>query len=173
VSYSAPTIRRHWHSINTITSGPLCPQLTFNNNPTWVGTSIAVYVPILVPVPVVVKKLWFAFYSGTGTYDLGLYNAAGVALLTRGSTSVPGGANDETWDCTDTAIQSGIYYMALVMSSSPVATLSAAPAAPIPAAMGCYTEAGALPLPATATFSVAQTLALIPAMGIFCDTKVS
>lgn len=164
---------QHWHSIDTstISSGlATYPQ----TGQAWPTANLAIYVPVVVKAPAIVKKLWFSS-SGTaaGNYDLGLYTAAGVALLRQGSTA-KGGAGETVWDCTDTPIGPGLYYMGLVSSTNTdTFGMMAAWAAPIPTALGVLTESSALPLPATATFAVTQSLTKVPLMGMFLDTRTT
>lgn len=163
----------HWHSIDTQSMSS--PMVTYPaTGQTWPTADMAIYVPVLVKQRVVVKQLWFGS-SGTaaGNYDLGLYDAAGTALLRQGSTA-KGGAGETVWNCTDTPIGPGLYYLALVSSTSTdTFAMMSVWAAPIPAALGVLTQSSALPLPATATFAVNQTLSKVPLVGMFLDTRTT
>jgi hypothetical protein len=164
---------QHWHSIDTVNSGLLTPQTSTASTIAWPTADLAIYCPVIVRQQVIVKKLWFSSASiFTGNYDLGLYDAAGVALLRRGSTAKPG-AGEIVWDCIDTTIGPGIYYVALVSSNNTDTFGMATLAAPNLAALGYFTEAGALPLPATATFAVPQTLGSAPLVGMLLNDVVS
>jgi hypothetical protein len=174
VSYTRGPLPRYWHSIDTLTHGPLAPQAASASG-AWPTADLAIYVPVAVERRVIVKQLWFASQTtGTGNYDIGLYDAAGTKVLSRGSTAKGATAIEVVWDCTDTTIGPGIYYLALNCSNATDTFQRFAPAAPICAALGIYTEAvGSVTLPATATFAVNQTLAYIPILGMFLDTRVT
>jgi hypothetical protein len=164
----------HWHSVNTLHDGPLAPQQSFSTGVQWTSANRAIYVPVIVRAAVVVKQLWFEnATTATGNYDIGLYSATGTALQRKGSTAKSGTAGEIVWDCTDTAIGPGIYYLALVSSTTGDTFQSASLSAPYPAALGLLQEANALPLPSTATFAIPQTLDFVPLIGMFLDTRVT
>jgi hypothetical protein len=166
---------QHWHSISTITDGLVAPQNATSSTVTWPTANLAIYVPVIVRARVVVKQLWFANQTtASGNYDIGLYDAGGTGLLRKGSAAKPSGSDEVVWDCTDTTIGPGIYFLALAMSVN-TDTLygNNTPSPPNFAAMGLFSEASALPLPATATFAVPQTLAVYPIIGMFLDTRTT
>lgn len=165
---------QHWHSIDNLNSGTIGAQNPFAGG-TWPTANLAIYVPLVVKQRVVVKQLWFgADSAGTGNYDIGLYDAAGVALVRRGSTAHPAALKEEVWNCTDTTIGPGIYYIGLSASNATDGYYRIAPAVPMAAAVGVFSEAlGSVTLPATATFAVPQTLAFIPLVGMYRDTRVT
>lgn len=173
--FSRGNLPQHWHSIDTLTSGPLPPQnVVSSTGGAWPVAETAIYVPLAVRSPSIVKKIWFAGAStGTGNYDIGLYDAAGVKLLAKGSTAKTTAGVEVVWDCTDTFILPGVYYFALVSDSATDTFLRLQPTAPLPVALGIWTEASAFPLPATATFAIDQTLAYMPVGGLFLDTRVA
>jgi len=172
VSYVRGPGVQHWHSINTASSGLAAPQLT-PSGAAWPTANLAIYVPILVRSRVTIKKLWYSNYTtATGNYDIGLYDSAGVALARKGSTAKSADGVAVVWDCTDTVISSGIYYMALACSNNTDDFGRLTAAAPYMAALGCFSESS-FPLPATATFAVSNALAFYPLMGLFLDTRVS
>lgn len=161
----------HWHSIDTINDGLLAPQGAISPTMTSPTADMAIYVPVIVRQRVIVRKLWFGnANTATGNYDLGLYDAAGVQLLARGSTAKPATSAEVIWDCTDTTLGPGLYYLAFASSNTTDTFCGIAPAAPICTAIGLYTEASALPLPATATFALNHTLAVYPVLGMFLTT---
>lgn len=175
MSYTRGPGVQHWHSIDTINAGLIVPNQAFVSSFAWPSANLAIYTPVIVRSVVVVKKLWYANNStATGNYDIGLYDAAGTALLRKGSTAKTTSASTEiVWDCTDTTITPGIYYLALACSNNTDTFFGAIPTAPLLAASGYLTEASALPLPATATFAITHTLAAAPLVGMFLDTRVS
>lgn len=170
---SRAPVAAHWHSIDILNSGLLVPQVVGTSALAWATANLARYQPVIVQRRSVVKQLWFASSStATGNYDIGLYDAGGTALLRRGSTAKPTG-KEEVWDCTDTTIGPGLYYLALVSSNGTDTFVGVSTVAPLPGAIGVLTEGSALPLPATATFAVDQTNAIYPIVGMFLDTRVT
>ena len=173
MSFVRPMHARHDFSVDTLRDGPV-PPLAGAGATAWPSANLAIYVPFIVPRIMVVRTLWFgAGATGTGNYDMGLYNASGAAVLRRGSTAKGTTQEEVVWDCTDTTIGPGLYYFALVASNGTDTYLAFTPSAPSPAAYGMLSEASALPLPATATFAVPQTLAFVPVGGIFLNTIVT
>lgn len=172
MSYTRGPGVSHWHSIDTMSiTGRI---RTGYGEGAWPSANLAIYVPVAVLSRVIVVGLWYANSSGTaGTYDIGLYNDAGTRLLSSGSTSKIGTETEVVWDCTDTTIGPGVYYLALALSNTGDQVFRANCAAPLPAAIGCFTEASANPLPATATFSIDQTQTTVPALGMFLNTLVT
>ena len=167
---------QHWHSIDTINAGPVAPQQgAFSTSVAWATANRAIFVPVIVRSPVVVRKLWFAntSTSATGNYDLGLYTPNGVALLRRGSTAKTADDAEEVWDCADTFLVPGLYYLALVSSTTVDTFGCSLLSAPVPTAYGCLAEESALPLPATATFAISDTLTFVPTLGMLLTTVVS
>jgi hypothetical protein len=164
---------RKSYSIDTLTDGPLTAQTTVAATQVFPGANVSIFVPVTVDRRVTVRKLWYGNgTTATGNYDIGLYTSAGVSLLLRGSTAKTTSASEIVWDCTDTVIDAGLYYLALASDSATDTFLGVAPAAPICAALGLYTEA-AFPLASTATFAVPHTLAFYPTIGMLLNTVVS
>jgi hypothetical protein len=173
VSYTRGPGVQHWHSIDTMNDGLVAPQTIFGSA-AWPTADLAIYSPVIVRSRSVVKQLWyFNGVTATGNYDIGLYDAGGTALLRKGSTAKTTTSTEIVWDCTDTTIGPGIYYLALVCSNATDTFSVANPSAPALTAFGILTEAAALPLPATATFALTHSLAAAPLVGMFLDTRVT
>lgn len=171
MSYSRGPGVAHWHSIDTVRNGLLPPQNPVSSILIWPTANLAIYSPVLVLSRVVVKSLWYANGSvGTGNYDIGLFDRSGTALLRKGSTAKGTTAEETVWDCTDTLIGPGLYYLALSCSNNSDSFAGVSVAAPFAAALGVYTESAAVPLPATATFGIDNTLAIFPVIGMFLST---
>jgi hypothetical protein len=165
----------HWHSIDTYSSSIFPANENAQTGDSWPSVNMAIYVPYLVQARGTVRKLWYYSTStGGGNIDIGLYDATGTRLASSGSTAKSLTSAPVVLDVTDVVIGPGIYYVALVASSATSNNFWAwLPSAPMAAAIGVYTEASALPLPATATFALTQTLAYVPVMGMFLNTAVS
>jgi hypothetical protein len=174
MSYTRGPGVRHWHNIDTVSNGPLVRMFSANNVLTWPTADMAIYLPVIVETRVIVKKLWFENAdTATGNYDIGLYDASGTAILRKGSAAKTAANDIVTWDCTDTTIGPGVYYLALACSTNSDTFAGIPPTAPAAAAFGAYSEASALPLPATATFAVANTISVWPGIGMLLVTAVS
>jgi hypothetical protein len=164
----------HWHSIDTMNNGLTAPLTAFSSTVAWPTANLAIYVPVMVRQNATVKQLWYANNTtATGNFDIGLYDAAGAALLRKGSTAKSTTGAEIVWDCTDTVISSGLYYLALANDTNTDTFFGITPAAPYLAAIGLYTEASAFALPATATFAIPQALAFCPVIGMYLDTRVT
>jgi hypothetical protein len=174
VSYTRGPGVQHWHSIDTLRDSTVATSLASLGAIAWGVANRAVYIPVAVNSRVIVKKLWYANGpTATGNYDIGLYDAAGVALLRKGSTVKTTAVDEIVWDCTDTIIGPGIFYLALVSSNNTDTFDGFGNSAPQLTASGALTEASVFPLPATATFALTHSLVVWPSMGMFLDTKVS
>lgn len=164
----------HWHSIDNVYYGAWSPSLS-NVAAAWPSADQALYTPILVLSRCIVKALWFKNgNTSAGNYDIGLYDWAGVKLVSSGSTAgTNSDATEIVWDCADTLIQPGQYYIGLSMSSTSMTMYRQTPSAPLATARGMLTEASALPLPSDATFAITQTLTYIPMVGMMLGTIVT
>lgn len=164
---------RHWHGISTATHGPVPAQSSWGTSMTFPSANLCIYTPVFIGKAGVIKKLWYSNNNtATGNYDIGLYDVNGVAIIRRGSTAKTTTTLQIIWDCTDTVIAPGLYYFALASDSSSDTFFGISVTAPLASALGVWTEA-AFPLPATATFAIAQALAEVPLGGAYFDTRVS
>lgn len=164
----------HSHSIETMRHAWVPPQAA----PTagaWPAANLAIYVPVAVRQRVIVRSIWFSSAStGTGNYDIGLYDSGGTRIASSTAQSKPASAIEVVYDITDTTIGPGTYYMALVISNNSDTVYRYAPSAPIALAYGALSESlGSTALPATASWALDQTLAVIPVMGMFLVTTVT
>jgi len=174
MSYTRGPGAQHWHSISNLSDGLLPAQSSLTASRAWGTANRAIYLPVIVRSRVIVKKLWYGNgTTATGNWDLGLYDHAGVRLLSKGSTAKATTDGQIVWDCTDTVIGPGIYYLGLASDSTTDTFIGVGSTAPLPAACGVYSEADAFPLPATATFAVPQTMGLYVIAGMYLDTRVS
>lgn len=140
----------------------------------WPTANLAIYVPIRISSRVVVQKFWFGSGSaGSGNVDMGLYDAAGVAVISV-ATAAKGAANTEqVIDVTDTAVGPGLYYIGLSSDSGTDTYSRWSLTAPSAAAAGVYTEAAAYPLPSTATFALDQANTYVPLVGLLLEATVA
>lgn len=134
----------------------------------WPTNNLAIFVPLVLPVPYFVRKVWWANGSAaSGNVDCGVYTEGGALLLSCGSTA-QGTINvvQSVTLGTPVLLEPGSYYMALVLSSTSGRTIRWQPStASQGQLLGLAQQATALPLPASFTLaSYAQTY--IPLFGI-------
>ena len=142
----------------------------------WPTANRAIYVPFTLRAPLTVVKLFSGNGSAlSGNIDMGIYNAAGTRLVSKGSTA-HAGASLQSFDITDTLLIAGQYYMAVALDNATGALCRWTATSPVSAdvAWGVATEASAFPLPATATFASMTALAAvyIPLIGLTGRTVV-
>jgi hypothetical protein len=87
--------------------------------------------------------------------DAGIYDLSGTRLVSIGSVIHSGTSTIQIFDITDTYLLPGLYYLGVAVSNTS-GTLAGfnASAAVDATPMGLYQQAGAFPLPATASFSM-------------------
>ena len=144
----------------------------FTGAAAWPTSDLAIFVPVAVPRRVVVTKLFAAISTASGNVDIGVYDPAGVRLISTGTTTA---ATSLTVNTTDTTLGPGLYYLAMVANNTTVQLQRLNPTAPILTACGLLTQqlgAGAA-LPATATMAVLQTLAYRPLLAMLLGTVVA
>lgn len=126
------------------------------------AANAARYVPIYIQETVTAYSLSFpARGTSSGNFDLGIYDEVGNRLTSTGSTAMPPRLNAwTTGDFPDIVLTRGVYYLAMALSSATqqFTFISFTNAGYMPRALGCYSQASAFPLPATATFATAETL---------------
>jgi hypothetical protein len=176
VSYSAPNrlLMPARHSIDTLADSWSCGiNSAFNTAGAWPSANLAIYVPVRVPSPVIVRKLWYASGStSTGNVDMGLFDGSGVALVSA-TNAAKVSTDEQVFDVTDTWIGPGTYWIGLASDSATDTFIRSSSAAPFAASAGIYTQSSAYPLPSTATYTVDQTLALIPVVGMLVEATVA
>jgi hypothetical protein len=170
----------HTHAISTYNLNYACIAqgvlwYAAPSSGTWHLQYGVVYVPVRVKRRCVVRKLGIANgATATGNLDLGLYDAAGIRLVSTGPTAQSGVNAEQVTDVTDTTIGPGLYYLACVMDGTTATVYRQIPTAPLCAAHGVLTETlGSGTLPATATWTLSQTHTLYPVLFAFLGTTVA
>jgi hypothetical protein len=135
----------------------------------WGTANTAVYMPICLPWPYPVKRLWWingSAGSGSGHVDVGIYTIGGARIVSTGST-VMSGASAVQYVSLGTAIilGPGSFYMAYTNDGTTNRSFGYAPTAAQGRQSGFLMQASALPLPASATFAT-TTVANMPFCGI-------
>jgi hypothetical protein len=85
----------------------------------WPAANRAIFVPFVVTAPVLARELFIVDNaSGSGTFDLGIYDPDGVRLVSTGAITT--GATWQTVAIPDTLLapSSGYYYMAACRSNT-------------------------------------------------------
>ena len=141
------------HSLHSI--GAATGSLGNPGSSAWPAADRAIYIPFRIAQPILVVKM-FMINGATvnGNVDLGIYDPAGVRLVSMGSTAQAGASALQTFDITDTQIGPGLFYMALAIDNTTATTIRESDSSGVDLAVfGCAQEASAFPLPATATFA--------------------
>lgn len=139
----------------------------------WPAVNLAMFIPIRVPVPLLVRQL--AVANGvlpTGNTDVGLYDEHGVRLVSTGSVATSGSSVVQVFDVTDTWIGPGVFYLALVRDdvNGDVQAVQLSNAARLEQ-LGVAEMGAAMPLPATATFATPAST-IYPMMAAVLKTVV-
>ena len=136
----------------------------------WVTANLAIFVPFRVPEAVTFTKLfWLLGSAVAGNIDAGIYDTAGVRLVSTGSTAVGSTSRPQAVDITDLTLARGTYYLALASDTAGATNklIGVAPAAGILQALGLLQQAAAFPLATNAnpaTFAAYST-ANVPMVG--------
>ncbi len=138
---------------------------------TWPGADIAFYVPIAIPWPYPVKRVYWINGSSVTSVnmDFGIYTADGTRIYSTGATAASGvSATQYTTPSPDFILPAGRYYFAL-MSSSATANRGGQGTVGTTAVrqrlVGMLEQATANPLPATMT-GASVTHPCVPACGV-------
>lgn len=124
---------------------------------TWPSANLAFYIPVSLPWPYPVRRVWWINGSSVTTVnmDFGIYTHAGTLIYSTGSTAEVGASAVQYVTPTEFLLSPGRYYFALACSSGTANRggqgSTATAIAPNLALVGMLQEASALPLPATMT----------------------
>lgn len=148
---------------------PLLPSTRTPASTSWQTNNLILYIPIIVPTPVLVKQFWLLNgASVSGNWAMGLYSKSGTRLAQTGTVGQLGTSDRQIAAATTpTIIPAGLYYLALQVSTTGATVIDAqgTGSAVNSRAIGVLAEAaGSFGLPATATFA-APTVASYPICG--------
>jgi hypothetical protein len=130
----------------------------------WPTSNLAIYIPVEIYEPVTIVKMSVNNGSAvSGNIDVGIYDAGGKRLVSKGSTAQAGTSAIQTFDITDTLLLPGLYYMAVALDNT-TGTLAGwnSMTSPEQKMVGLYEQGTAFPLPATATFATFTQTAQLP-----------
>jgi hypothetical protein len=139
---------------------PMCGAMS--TTATWPTANLAIYVPFRIIYPYSPVNIIHHNGSTTaGNRDLGVYDIEGNRLVSTGSITTTSSNSIQNSTISVTLLP-GLYYYAMSCASATNVTYGWTTAnAAQAAAYGCYQQASALPLPATATFA-AMASSFIP-----------
>jgi hypothetical protein len=122
---------------------------------TWVA-NLAVFVPIRIPFPYLVQRVFWINGSTitTTNVDCGLYSIEGSKLLSSGSIAMVGATTIQYASVTPILLNPGRYYMAWTCNNTTSRAYVATVTAPHGEMSGLQQQATALPLPAAMTPAV-------------------
>lgn len=129
---------------------------------TWTAQR-AVYAPILVQKPVTVTNLIASVATQAGNWNMGIYEEDGSSIVLGTKAAVPV-AGVGSFNITDTALDTGFYFIALWCDSSTAVFHSGLANPQVSRTLGLQQQTGlATDLPATATFAT-YAVAVCPYM---------
>ncbi len=138
----------------------------------WPSANAAILIPFTVAIPTIITQIfWLVGTSGTDNIDVGIYDSQGNKIISTGSTALSGTSANQIVDITDTTLQKGLYYIAVVMNGTTNTLSAMTPVAGLCRTMGIYSVATSFPLPSTITFA-GTTLAYIPRVHLTLRTVV-
>lgn len=144
--------------------------ITASNGITWPAANRAIYVPMWIPWPYpVVRVFWVVGSANTATnMDFGIFTASGTKIYSTGSTAEGTVSTTQYTTPTQFVLAPGRYYFALSCSTT---TASCGGVGTVAAtALSAERQAGllqeaSLPLPATMT-GVAMAASCVPLCGV-------
>lgn len=141
----------------------------------WPAANRALYIPIRIPQPITVVKM-YRYIGGIagGNWDVGIYDAAFTRLVSSGSTAAGSTSTTQVFDITDTFLAPGTYYIAAACDSSSGRTIADPSSADLNIfkLWGVMEQATAFALPSTAT-PVVCTSDYYPIIGCSTTTIVT
>jgi len=123
----------------------------------WEVGNTAVYMPVKIPVVCILKRVWWAngaTVSGGATVEAGIYSDSGYAPGTKvvsGSATQGTASQVQFVDVTDVTLPPGLYWLALMMSSTTNTTGMRISGSVVSDGARRFQQASANPLPSTAT----------------------
>jgi len=150
--------------------GGLHPVSTAATSLNTLAANQAYYLPFMAPYDTGVATMSFFCGAGTNNHDLGIYDAAGNRLTSRGATATSAGAIN-TWTLgTPQAVTAGTLYYAAFGLVSAVPTIASWAASIRTVTLGIFTQGTAVALPSTATFAQASTATIMPILSLTFTT---
>lgn len=155
-----------------LVSAKTAASVTGTASVAWPAANRAIYMPMWIPAPYPVAKVWWANgATASGNTNLGIYAGSGVLLASTGST-VQSGTTVVQSVTLSLLLTPGLYYFALIHSNTTGTFRRVTATSTVSAATGIAQEAvGSLTLPATMT-PAAMTSSYVPVCGITSITTI-
>lgn len=136
------------------------------SNATFPAANDAIFLPVLLQRPALVKRLFSANGNVAGNnIDMGIYTNDGARIVSIGSTAQSGTSTLQFFDITDTYLTPGYYYLAVAMNGT-TGTLRRCNITVIRQQhFGMLKATSAFALPASVTFTTV-TATYIPIIGM-------
>jgi hypothetical protein len=140
----------------------------------WPAANRAIHVPLYVPAPATIVKLWWLNGAAvSGNVDCGLYRASDLSLVvSSGAVAQSGTSAVQEFDIADTTIPVGVYLLALAMDNGTGQMIRFPFDVRYHRVIGITQQASAYPLPATAVPAVVAS-AYVPMFGLSLRTLVA
>jgi hypothetical protein len=148
----------------------------------WPAADLAIFIPFTTPDDITARRMfWRNGTDGTGTLDIGIYNASGTRLSSSGPTATSGSNTYQYVDIADVALSKNtVYYLAAVSSTAASGTFYRTASAygtfdnGFPGFLGVLKQesVSSSTLPATATFAAWDNHAdFVPVIGLTTSTS--
>lgn len=122
----------------------------------WPTANKAIYVPFVVRSPFVAMKIFTEIGTASGNIDVGIYDNQKNQLVSGGGVAQAGSSAIQTFDITDTTLNTGVYYMAMAADNNTGTIFRTALSSLIWAgAAGLLMQTSAYPLPSPAVWVAA------------------
>jgi hypothetical protein len=125
MSYSPPDTNWHTHEYGTHQEYPhdlrcLCGGIAAASA-AWPTANVALYLPVYIRAPVVVKQIWWengSTVTGSTSADMAIYNEAGERLVETGVVTQATVDVPQVTNITDLPLAPGRYWLGLVLSNN-------------------------------------------------------
>jgi len=104
-----------WNSLANMVQLTGTAQLTSIG---WLSANRALYIPVYLPARFTVARFFSVNQNATGNTDIGLYDSGGNRKISTGSTARAGAPAMQYIDVTNQSFPPGMYYLAMVCSST-------------------------------------------------------
>ena len=136
----------------------------------WSAANRAIFIPFVLSRPVTARRLFVENGAvGSGNGDMGIYDVAGVRLVSIGSTAQTGPSVLQYFDITDTVLGPGTFYLAVAIDNTTATTFATATTVERVRAVGAAQQETAFALPAIATLATIVAVT-IPICGLTTRT---
>jgi hypothetical protein len=168
-------------NVDALVISPACPQALGNffnaagytlSSTAWLTANRCSSIPFSVYAPITIVKM-FVINGATvsGNIDVGIYDFWGKLLVSKGSTAQSGINAIQSFDITDTLLNPGHYYMAVVLDNTTGTLQMWTPSASIYRSEGVFETTSSFPLPDPMGFG-SPSMSRVPFVGLTQRTVV-